>query len=336
MKKISEQILQTGVHNLLSDPQIIFETVSGKRLQVLSPGRINPHEGPDFLDTAILLNGDIHVGDAEYHRKYGEWFAHGHDGDPRYKNVILHIVSSLDMNDNPPFETLVLDEHSITEKIEEEEGSDHNNIFSIEELQHYSLLRLLRKTSDAQKILNKNELKITLFLLTAKFLRRYNSRRKRPAYNEERLESISESIKDSYSLYFLEKINSNGNLSVPDEMMRVLKKKIFDEGPHLRREIILNAVLPLALCLADENSRINLFLWYWSTPALNKYGILTRKFKEFPQNFLWQQQGMLEYIKLHGKKRNIVSESLKEYGFAQILSFYKLGKAPFKSFPDNE
>ena len=33
------------VHSLLSDPSNVWQTKSGKRIQVLSPGKINPFEG---------------------------------------------------------------------------------------------------------------------------------------------------------------------------------------------------------------------------------------------------------------------------------------------------
>lgn len=39
---------------------------------------------------------------------------------------------------------------------------------------------------------------------------------------------------------------------------------------------------------------------------------------------------MLEYIKDYGKKTNVISDVIKDYGFPQVLSFYKLGHAPFK------
>jgi len=117
---------------------------------------------------------------------------------------------------------------------------------------------------------------------------------------------------------------------VPDVIQTLIRNKILDEGAHLRRELILNCVLPLSLCLAGEEARISLFLWFWSTPALHPYGLLNRRFKELPQNFLWQQQGMLEYIREHGRKGNVVSEAIKEYGFGEILSFYRLGRSPFR------
>jgi hypothetical protein len=40
---------------------------------------------------------------------------------------------------------------------------------------------------------------------------------------------------------------------------------------------------------------------------------------------------MLEYIKEQGRKPVIVAETIKDYGFSEILTFYKLGSAPFRS-----
>ena len=109
---------------------------------------------------------------------------------------------------------------------------------------------------------------------------------------------------------------------IPDKMQMLMKSKIHSEGGALRREIILNCILPLSLCMANEEARINLLFWFWATPALNSYGTLSTKFPEMPQNFLWQQQGMLEYIKLYGNKKEKDENAVRRYGFANVLSFY--------------
>ena len=38
---------------------------------------------------------------------------------------------------------------------------------------------------------------------------------------------------------------------------------------------------------------------------------------------------MLEYIREYGNKQQAIKEMLHVYGFANVLKFYKLGKAPF-------
>jgi hypothetical protein len=332
MKKINEKILQRSLHNIISDPSIVWQTFENNRLQILSPGNINLFEGPDFTDAAILINGTVRVGDIEFHRKSSEWNAHNHSNDTNFDNVILHIVCDYNSDLKKDFQTLIISEDKIINNFENINTDEKkSSINTLEELQHYALVRLLRKTSESQKILNQNDLFDTLKILTNNYIKNYNSKRRRPAYTSERLKNITLAIDESEIKKTIDDMSHDKFISIPDTMAKLLKTKIYDEGPHLRREIILNSILPLMLCISNEKSRIDLFLWYWSTPSLNQYGLLKRKFPEIPQNYIWQQQGMLEYIRLYGKKQNIVSESIKTYGFAEILSFYKMGNSPFET-----
>jgi hypothetical protein len=328
-----ERQLQVAVHEILSNPAIVWQTVSGKRLQILSPGRHNVHPGPDFIDVAILLDGIVVVGDAEFHRKSSEWKDHHHGNDPKYSRVILHIVSEDNTTlDDVQFETLILDKMDVATKLEEQKKDIDKpaELDSIEELQHWALLRLLRKTAEAQKEINENDFDEALRHVVRKYLVSYYNKSRRPVYQGEQLKNILLELPNSHITTFLKELNSEETMTVPDKMAKLLKAKIAGEGANLRREIILNCILPMSLCLASEKVRIGLFLWYWSTPALNSYGILNRKFKEMPQNYLWQQQGMLEYLKEYGRKPNVVAEALKDYGFAQILSFYKTATSMFE------
>jgi len=328
--------LQRHVQRLISDPAKVLKTESQKRLQILSPGELNVHEGPDFLDSAVLIEGIVNVGDIEFHKKASDWQKHKHGQDKNYKNVILHIVVENDNSDAAQdFETLVLDLNEL-EKVMLHPEKEITTIdeFSLEDLQHFALIRLLRKSAEIQKSLNSNGLQITLNESVSDYLKRYNSRRKRPVYNEQSFEQILTNLKQSAVSEFLGDIQNQSRISMPDRLHELLKTKIAEEGAHLRREIMLNCILPLAICLAGEESRISLFLWYWSTPALHSYGILTRKFPSLPQNFLWEQQGMLEYMKEFGKRPNVVRDAIKTYGFAEILSFYRLGRAPFNYSED--
>jgi len=331
--KYNERQLQIAVHEILSNPAIVWQTVSGKRLQILSPGRHNVHQGPDFLDVAILLDGNVLVGDAEYHRKSSEWITHHHSRDTKYSHVILHIVceNNLALEDKQ-FETLILDKMDVSTMLEEQKKDTDKpaELDSIEELQHWALLRLLRKTAEAQKDINENDFNEALRIVVRKYLVSYYKKSRRPVYQGEELKNVLTELPNSQVTTFLQELNNEETMTVPDKMAKLLKDKIAGEGANLRREIILNCILPMSLCLANEKVRIGLFLWYWSTPALNRYGILNRKFKEMPQNYLWQQQGMLEYLKEYGRKPNVVAEALKDYGFAQILSFYKTATSMFE------
>lgn len=330
VKITRERELQKGVHLLLSDPSVVRSTISGRRLQVLSPGRINVHPGPDFLDVAILLDGTVLVGDAEFHRKSSEWEEHRHSDDDNYRNVILHLVVENNSTKDYNFETLIIDDHDLSNSVkalgEEDKTAD---IDSLDELQHYALMRLLRKSSEAQKLLNKFGMEKAFLALAADFIKRYDKKRRYPVYNAQKFETLLSGITSSPAFSFLADLKKNKTFHVSDSLQMLLKTKLSVEGAHLRRELILNCILPMAVCIAGEQARIALFLWYWSTPSLHKYGILTRRFEKLSQNFLWQQQGMLEYLREHGKKKNIISETINQYGFAELLSFYKIGKSPY-------
>lgn len=68
-------------------------TEEGRRIRVIYPGRINNGGGPDFRD-AVISAGDEKLirGDVEIHVHASDWHSHGHDCDPEYNNVILHVV----------------------------------------------------------------------------------------------------------------------------------------------------------------------------------------------------------------------------------------------------
>lgn len=75
-----------------------LRTTNGERLTVLYPGRPGGSAGPDFRDAVIRL-GDARTvcGDVEVHLRGGDWRAHGHQDDPRYRRVILHVVLTNDL-----------------------------------------------------------------------------------------------------------------------------------------------------------------------------------------------------------------------------------------------
>ncbi len=324
--KIPERELQKSVHRALSDPAKIFSTEGGERLQVLSPGRLNVHSGPDFRDAALFFRGSVVVGDIEFHRKTSDWIAHGHTSDPAYSDVVLHAALEIDRDVPGNFHVLKLPEEQIREYLSEKaELKSGSTASELADLQHFALIRLLRRSSEASKILDRSDLESAFLEMVNDFIDRYSSRRKRPVYDDERLRKIIEHSRKSPAFDFLKSIEAGAKPPVFDEMAKILKTKIYDEGAHLRREIIMNCAMPLAVAMAGESIRANLFLWYWSAPSLSRYGKLTRRFPDIPQDYLWQQQGMLEYLREYGSKQ-AVSDFMRDYGFARALSFYKYGR----------
>ncbi len=65
---------------------------SGQSLNVLKPGFHNLHEGPDFKEAKIQIEGIEWNGSVEIHRYASDWYKHQHETDTNYNNVILHVV----------------------------------------------------------------------------------------------------------------------------------------------------------------------------------------------------------------------------------------------------
>nr|WP_314649308.1 DUF2851 family protein [uncultured Porphyromonas sp.] len=71
---------------------ILTGALAGARIEVLDPGELNLHAGPDFFAARIRIDQLLWVGCVEIHHAASEWFAHGHHADPAYSSVILHVV----------------------------------------------------------------------------------------------------------------------------------------------------------------------------------------------------------------------------------------------------
>src|SRR5882757_4349907 len=93
-----------------------LRVTTGETVQVLSPGQLNTHQGPDFLDARIRIGDTQWAGAIELHVMASDWEKHAHDTDKNYRNVILHVVwtddekQSAEGYDRMPVPILVLEQ----------------------------------------------------------------------------------------------------------------------------------------------------------------------------------------------------------------------------------
>ena len=74
-----------------------LETTDGRAVEVIDPGLYNRRNaGPDFFNAKVRIGETLWVGNIEIHQKSSDWYVHGHDRDPRYDNVVLHVVGQAD------------------------------------------------------------------------------------------------------------------------------------------------------------------------------------------------------------------------------------------------
>ncbi|MFB0902817.1 MAG: DUF2851 family protein [Nonlabens sp.] len=69
-----------------------LKTTERKEIVIKSLGTHNFFSGPDFFNGRVEIDGQDWAGNVEMHVKASDWYLHGHDEDPAYDNVILHVV----------------------------------------------------------------------------------------------------------------------------------------------------------------------------------------------------------------------------------------------------
>ena len=74
-----------------------LRTVTGSRVDVVHVGARNSGDGPDFLGAVIAIESPGQPrrfirGDVEMHLRASDWHAHGHETNPAFASVVLHVV----------------------------------------------------------------------------------------------------------------------------------------------------------------------------------------------------------------------------------------------------
>ncbi|WP_035560251.1 DUF2851 family protein [Hymenobacter sp. IS2118] len=73
-----------------------LRTAAGEEIQVLRPGHRNADAGPDFLNARLRVGEVEWNGAVEIHLRASDWARHQHQTDPKYDQVILHVVGQHD------------------------------------------------------------------------------------------------------------------------------------------------------------------------------------------------------------------------------------------------
>ncbi|MDX1591382.1 MAG: DUF2851 family protein [Balneolaceae bacterium] len=91
VRNYPESLLQWIWGNLQFDCTKL-KTAQGLDLSIVNPGRLNTASGPDFKDAELIIDGIRWHGHVEIHIRANDWDQHGHQDDPAYGGVILHVV----------------------------------------------------------------------------------------------------------------------------------------------------------------------------------------------------------------------------------------------------
>ena len=75
-----------------SEKQVGLQTIQSEQLIVINAGEKNDGPGPDILNCHLILDDLELSGSVEMHNRASDWFQHGHQTNPAYEDVVLHVV----------------------------------------------------------------------------------------------------------------------------------------------------------------------------------------------------------------------------------------------------
>lgn len=325
IETLPERLLQRGVQRVFGDPSRLWTATNGEQFHVVAAGTQNVHEGPDFVNMAILHRGSVLVGDAEFHVKTSEWQAHQHSLDSRYDDLMLHVVfdDNIARHDVARW-TVILSRDEVERHVYRRR---QESISDVDELQHFALLRLLRNTAHAHALTRRIGSMGAFAAGIAEFVDRLKAKRRRPS----EAISVHEIVSKAETSPMAAIIRTLPHIQPSDLLNRIETAElsaIAHEGLYMRRELFVNALLPLLCVQATLEQRVVLFQWYWSAPSPHSYGMLRRRFPSQPQERVWQQQGMLEFLREHGGRTGVCGEIIRRYGLHNTIEFLQASPLP--------
>ncbi len=291
-----ERVMQHAAHRVMADSRRRWRTTCGQYVQVLSPGTLNVHEGPDFTNMALLCEGAVTVASGEFHVRSSDWHMHGHSADLRYSNVALHIVLE---DDRPVVQipwTIVIPMSDALKCIRSTPSPIVPAAEHVEELQRAACARLRRHTDNARMVIARLGIREGLRALTDEWFGRMSARRSHPISGD-----VQRQLRQAIATSPLGMLATGINTLTPAQILESLRtaelQRISFEGRSLRREILMNVIFPSCCAMAANDRLVVLFQWYWSVPSIHHYAALRRRFPGYDQTYMWQQQGLLEYVR---------------------------------------
>ena len=73
-----------------------FRSTTGKCVRIVQFGEWNRGAGPDFIQTAVEIDGDVRTGPLELDPLAADWELHGHAENAAFNEVVLHVVFRAD------------------------------------------------------------------------------------------------------------------------------------------------------------------------------------------------------------------------------------------------
>ncbi|WP_310594775.1 DUF2851 family protein [Flavobacterium sp.] len=98
-----------------------LKSTTGELITIIHVGQYLEQAGPDFFNAQIIIGNQKWAGNVEIHLKSSDWYAHHHEKDSAYENIILHVVWEHDVEiyrrDNSVVPVLALKEFVSSETI---------------------------------------------------------------------------------------------------------------------------------------------------------------------------------------------------------------------------
>lgn len=238
-------MLQRAAHSALADPSRSWKCTNNDEIQVVAAGLTNVSAGPDFQDMAVLHNGLLYVGDGEFHRRTSDWHAHAHTGSERYRNLLLHVVADDDVADTSIARwTLIIPADVLGSALAQWRSNRNPTQVEVEELQHFALLRLLRLTADAQALVTRLGVHEAIKAMTGNWITRLQQSSRRPNANTA-IQELRLHIADSSLGLLVRDFVMVPSAHIVEVIQQCEKQRIATEGSAMRREVMVNVILPM-------------------------------------------------------------------------------------------